>query len=238
MENGYPLEVIQSSIRAVQLQQNKEPVFGPEKCSVYLKLPYIGSVSKWFRREVQKAVHNEYHNARAVVIFQARKMFSNMSKDVLVMLATSNVMYKFVCCCDNSYIGRTTQRLGSRIRQHVLPKYAMDLFDNRALPMQKNVIRCTHQKALAYPSSAISKHRLESDNCARRYTSDCFTVIRRAETTFKLCIKEALLIHRHKPTLNIQKEAYEMLLFIQLGRLQGEAATSLLKPCEDAGEFG
>ena len=31
-------------------------------------------------------------------------------------------------------------------------------------------------------------------------------------------IKEALLIHRHKPTLNIQKEAYETLHFTQLGR--------------------
>ena len=30
MENGYTLEVIQSSIRAVKLQQKKEPVFRPE----------------------------------------------------------------------------------------------------------------------------------------------------------------------------------------------------------------
>ena len=160
-----------------------------------------------------------------------------MSIDVLHILATSNVINKFVCCCDNSYVKRTIQRLGSRVRQHV-PKYAMERFDSRVLPMQKDVIRYTDRKVLTSPSTVILKHLLENDNCARRYTSDCFTVIRRAETTFKLCIKEAHLIHRHKPTLNIQKEAYEMLLFIQLGRLQGEAATSLLKPCEDAGEFG
>ena len=158
--------------------------------------------SKWFRTAVQRAVHNEYHNVRAVVIFQARKMLTSLSKDVITMLATINVIYKFVCCCDNSYVERTTQRLGSMIKQHV-PKYAEDLFDSRVLPMQKHVIRCTHRKALASPSSAILKHLLENDSCAQRYNSDCFTVIGRAETTFKLCVKEALLIHRHKPTLNI-----------------------------------
>ena len=101
LENGYPLEVIQSSIKAVQLQQKKDPVFGPEKCPVYLKLPYIGMAAKRFKIAVQRSVHNEYHNARAVVIFQARKMLPNLSKDVLPLLDTTNVIYKFMCCCDN-----------------------------------------------------------------------------------------------------------------------------------------
>ena len=64
----------------------------------------------------------------------------------------------------------------------------------------------------------ILKYPLENNNCARRYTSDCFTVIGRAETTFKLGVKEALLIPRQKPTLNIQKEAFETLIFTQLRR--------------------
>ena len=34
--------------------------------------------------------------------------------------------------------------------------------------------------------------------------------------TVKLCVKEALLIRRHKQTFNIQKEAYETLLFTLL----------------------
>ena len=144
-------------------------------------------------------------------------MLSNSNKGVLPLIATSNVIYKFMCCCDNSYVGRTTQRLGSRIRQHV-PQYAMDLFDRRVLPIKEYVTRCTHRKALASPSSAILKHLLENDSCTQRYTSNCFMVIGRTETTFKLCVKEALVIHRHKLTLNIQKEAYKRLFFTQLGR--------------------
>ena len=54
LENDYPLEVIQSSIRDVQLQQKKEPVFGPEKCPVYLKLPCIGMASNWLRTAVHR----------------------------------------------------------------------------------------------------------------------------------------------------------------------------------------
>jgi len=84
--------------------------------------------------------------------------------------------------------------------------------------MQKHVIRCTHQKTLASPLPAILKHLLENENCVRRYTSDCFTVIGRAETTLQLCVKEAVLIQRHKSTPNIQKEAYETLLFTQIGQ--------------------
>ena len=99
--------------------------------------------------------------------------------------------------------------------------------------MQKQIISCTHRKALASPSSAILKHLLEIDNYARRCNSNSFVVFRRTDTTFKLCVKEALLIHRHKPTINTQKEAYETIRT----RLQREAATSLLKPCKDARGF-
>ena len=74
-ENGYPLEVEQSSIRTILLKQKKVPVFGPEKCLVYLKLPYIISASKWFRTAVKIAVHNAYNNERTVEIFHARKFF-------------------------------------------------------------------------------------------------------------------------------------------------------------------
>ena len=31
----------------------------------------------------------------------------------------SSVIYEFTCQCDSGYVGRTTQRLGDRIKQHV-----------------------------------------------------------------------------------------------------------------------
>ena len=40
-----------------------------------------------------------FHNARTVLVFNARKILPKMNKDVLLMLVTSNVFYKFACCC-------------------------------------------------------------------------------------------------------------------------------------------
>ena len=68
--------------------------------------------------------------------------------------------------------------------------------------MQKHVISFTHRKALASTSSYKLKYLLENDTAP-----EGILVIGRTETMFKLYFKEALLMHRHKPTLNIQKEA-------------------------------
>ena len=41
------------------------------------------------------------------------------NKDVLPALQKSNVIYQFSCHCDSRYVGRTSQRLQDRIKQHV-----------------------------------------------------------------------------------------------------------------------
>ena len=46
-------------------------------------------------------------------------MFSTTNKNVLPLTYLSNVIYLFTCECDRRYIGRTTQRLGDRIEQHI-----------------------------------------------------------------------------------------------------------------------
>ena len=39
----------------------------------YLKLPYIGSASNWFRTALKRAEHNGYPNARTVMTFCDKK---------------------------------------------------------------------------------------------------------------------------------------------------------------------
>ena len=46
-------------------------------------------------------------------------MFSTTNKDVLPMTAFSNVIYLFTCACGHKYKGKTTQRLGDRMKQHI-----------------------------------------------------------------------------------------------------------------------
>ena len=78
----------------------------------------------------------------------------------------------------------------------------------------------SNQLQISNPSSAsaVLKHLLESHNFARMYSS-CFSIIGRVETTSQLCMKGVLLIYKHLPILNTQKETYEQpLLFALLDR--------------------
>ena len=45
-------------------------------------------------------------------------------KDVLPSHHCSNLVYLFVCHCDSRYVGRTSQRLQERIKQHI-PKFTI-----------------------------------------------------------------------------------------------------------------
>ena len=64
---------------------------------------------------------------RTVQLKQQKETLFGTKKYRVYLKLLYIVIYKFVYCCENSFIGRTTKRLGSMIGQHV-PKYAMDLF--------------------------------------------------------------------------------------------------------------
>ena len=45
IENGYPTDILLSCINQKLANFAADKTFGPEKCPVYLKLPWIGNVS-------------------------------------------------------------------------------------------------------------------------------------------------------------------------------------------------
>ena len=53
------------------------------------------------------------------VIYNTRQLLPATKKDVLPSHHHSNVIYQLVCHCDSRYVGRTSQRLEERIKQHV-----------------------------------------------------------------------------------------------------------------------
>ena len=93
--------------------------FGPEKCPVYLRAPWIGSASQQLEHQVKSAVQNCYVAVSPRLIFLSQCMLPAAKKDVLPANQRSVVIYEYVCHCDSRYIGRTTQRLQERIKQHV-----------------------------------------------------------------------------------------------------------------------
>jgi len=56
LNNGYPEHVIKTSISKKNQQFNALVKFGPEKCPVYLRLPYIGPTSTKFEKQIKTAV--------------------------------------------------------------------------------------------------------------------------------------------------------------------------------------
>ena len=136
-------------------------------------------------------------------------------------------MYKFVFYLASSYVKCSTQKLGIRIRQHV-HNYAMDLFDSRLLPLQRNAIRTTHQKPFDLPTSAISKNLLINDNFARWYNGYCFTLIWRTKTTLNLCVKQPFLAQTQANSQHSEGSALKATFHTNMTQLRGEAIKSRL----------
>ena len=91
----------------------------PQKCPVYLKLPWIGKNSLKFDGKITLSITNCFGAAQPQIVFSTRKVLPTVHENVLPILQQNNVVYEYVCHCDSRYLGRTSQRLQDRFRQHV-----------------------------------------------------------------------------------------------------------------------
>ena len=55
IENGYTENVISACIRGKVANFVFNKRFGPEKCLVYLKIPWIGGISLKYEKQIKKA---------------------------------------------------------------------------------------------------------------------------------------------------------------------------------------
>ena len=133
-QNGYPEIVINSSIRNKISRFNLEPKEGPQKCPVYLKLPWIAKIFLKFESEIKSAVQKCYGAVDLHVSFSRKKLLSAIHKDALPSTHQSLVVYKYLCRCDCRYVCRTSQRLRDRIAQHIPKSIRNESIPSRTLP--------------------------------------------------------------------------------------------------------
>ena len=119
IENGYPAFVLLSCINQKLANVAAEKPFGPEKCPVYLKLLWICNVSSEFEDQVSKAITSCYYAVMPCVVYNTRVMLPSAKKYCVPTSQKGSVVYEFSCRCNARYVGRTTQRLADRIKQHV-----------------------------------------------------------------------------------------------------------------------
>ena len=176
---------------------NRTPKEGPQKCPIYLKLPWIGKISLNFEK------HRCYQAVELRIIFTRRKSLPAIHKDVLLSLQQSMVVYQNVCRCDCRYVGRTSQRLQDRINQHI-PRCIRS--DRKPTKNLLNRECKTTNTPTVYSDSAIGQHLLENKECAKHYNDAQFSILATARSSFHLSVLEATYINSLQPIFCHQKK--------------------------------
>ena len=130
----------------------------------------------------------------------------------------TSAIYKFKCECGSQYVGRTNQRLGDRIKQHV-----PSVIRNKTQPSRQQPERLCRSSQLISCDSAVGKHLLSNKSCAETYSDDNFRILYKCRSAFQLKVMEAIYIKLNDPDLCRQKEfVFQLALFwpsrIPLGR--------------------
>ena len=109
-----------------------------------------------------------------------------------------------LCHCDSRYVGRTSQRLEERIKQHV-PK---SITNPRTSANSQSLSRsCKNNiRPQQFHESAIGQHLLDNAQCALHYSNEKFSILARGRSSFHLSALEATFIKSLNPLLCKQKE--------------------------------
>ena len=83
LKNNYPESVINARISKKILQFQKHPIEGPQRCPVYLKLPWIGETSVIFEKKIKSNILNCFSTVQPRVIFSIQRILPAIHKDVL-----------------------------------------------------------------------------------------------------------------------------------------------------------
>ena len=132
------------------------------------------------------------------VVFTSKRMLSLTRKDVLPTTLKSSLIYEYSCHCDSRYVGKTTQRLQDRIKQHV----SKCLQQQAKRPARYQLGRSSKLKRNNPDCDfAIGQHLLDNKQCAANYNEKRFKILAVARNSFHLCLLEATFIKTRRPVL-------------------------------------
>ena len=210
LDNGYPEDFVPKQISKKTTQFSLPKRFGPDKCTVYLRVTYAGKPALTLERNLRIAVENCYGSVALRIVIVYRQMLPASRKDVLPAIQKSSVIYEYKCHCDSRYVGKTAQQLQDRIKQHVTKWLRQHTASQRVQPNQT----CRRKQPAPECDSAIGQHLLENDQCAANYNDDQFSILDTARSLFHLSLLEVSYITVRRPNLCKQKEfVYTLKLF-------------------------
>ena len=140
-------------------------MFDPKKRPVYLKLPWIGNTNLRFKSQIRQAITKCFFALNPPFVYSTRRALPSIQKDCVPTNQKSSIIYEFMFQCDSGYIGRTTQRLGDRIKQQVPSNKRKKTAPQREQPFRSYRSRNTVKTS----DSAICQHLLDNPDCAKLY---------------------------------------------------------------------
>ena len=193
IENGYPVDVIERFLRVESKQRAQTEIdLGIQAtCVACVRLPWIGQKSRRFQMDILQTTAKAYPKVKARVVFTTVKAFSGRVKDDLPTTSRSFVIYEYTCRCNRTYVGKTVQHLGERIKQHIPDRLFVNLRGGLTVK--------------ATSDSAITCHLQESEDCRHLDRRKDFKIIARARHSQHLDVLEALHIRNKSPELCQQK---------------------------------
>ena len=158
-----------------------------------------------FEKQITSAVKRCFFSVEPRVIFTTRRLLPTTKKDVLFSRHHSNVIYQFVCHCDSRYVGRTSQRLEERIKQHVPRSIANPPTSHNRQSLSRSCKANTRPQH--FHESAIGQHLFDSAQCAFHYNNNNkFSNLARGRSSFHLSTLEATFTKSLNTPLCKQKE--------------------------------
>ena len=91
INNEYTEEVIDDNVKLTMTRfKNKNKIFGPLKCPVYFRLPWVGPASQSFAEKVASSVYRCYHAVNV-------RPFSQLGRPLIPHVRTSCLSSNKVC---------------------------------------------------------------------------------------------------------------------------------------------
>ncbi len=142
INNGYPEDLISACFCNKIAGFSDDKKIGPQKCPVYLKLPYIGNVSMRFERQIKKAITKCYATVSPRLVFSSRKIIPSIRKDSVPTTQNGLKVYEYWCWCDARCAGRTSQWLCDGI----ITRSIVQHMPKNCATTRKTILRLINQK--------------------------------------------------------------------------------------------
>ena len=196
--NDYPQKMVDKCISLFldkTLDRDKPPVAEEsDKTVLKLTLPYLGKKSNELKTTIKKVIMENIPLCKFNIIFSSKRRIKNffLFKDKVPVDLQSHLIYKIQCDkCNLIYYGLTERH--SKVR----------FFDHMGL----SILTGRNIKGV---DTAMKTHCREEKHSINK---DSFSIIGREENSFRLRMKESLLIKRDRPQLNNNLYSTPLYLF-------------------------